>query len=69
MKTEKLLQAAALLDEVRRELDDSGKQCGSCGLHVKANFPEASLAQQLMSMATKLRRFAAQPAATGEEGG
>lgn len=57
-RSEKLLQAALLLDEVRADLDTTSETCTCCGLDKKKNWSEAQLANSLKEAAKKIRRYA-----------
>lgn len=56
--SERLQQAAAILDSVQAELDQSGHVCGSCGLNVKNNYQQSQVASQLGSFSARLKRYA-----------
>lgn len=56
-RQEKLLQAAALLDEVRADLNDNATLCAGCGCYRKDNWSEAQLADSLKAAVKKIHRY------------
>lgn len=55
---EKLVEAAKLIEEVKKTLNTREKTCGCCGLKAKENWPQHGVAERLAGLPAKLRALA-----------